>query len=365
MSNGETLTFDIQKNPNPATASEREALLQNPGFGRIFTDHMATIRYSQDRGWHGAKIEPRKALALDPATVVLHYAQEIFEGMKAYHLPDGGAALFRPSANARRFHNSAERLAMPTLPEDLFVESVRELVKIDRAWIPTAEGSSLYLRPFMIGTEVALGTKPSAEYIYCVIASPVASFFKGGGSAVTLWLSENYTRAAPGGTGAAKCGGNYAASLSALAEGQREGCDQVVFLDAVEKRWIEELGGMNIFFVFKDGSLQTPPLTGTILPGITRDSLIKLARDMGLTVREEPYSIEQWQADAESGRLSEAFACGTAAVVTPIGRLKGRKHTFTIGDGNAGATTQRLKAALTDIQFGRAPDKNEWLDRLF
>jgi branched-chain amino acid aminotransferase len=365
MSTGETLTFDIQKNPNPATASEREALLQNPGFGRIFTDHMVTIRYSQDRGWHSAKIEPRKALALDPATVVLHYAQEIFEGMKAYHLPDGGAALFRPSANARRFQNSAERLAMPRLPEELFVESVRELVKIEREWIPTAEGASLYLRPFLIGTEVALGTKPSAEYIYCVIASPVASFFKGGGSAVTLWVSENFTRAAPGGTGAAKCGGNYAASLAALAEGQREGCDQVVFLDAVEKRWIEELGGMNVFFVFDDGSLQTPPLTGTILPGITRDSLIKLGRDMGLTVREEPYSIERWQADAESGRLRESFACGTAAVVTPIGKVKGRKHSFTIGDGNAGATTQRLKAALTDIQFGRAPDKNEWLDRLF
>lgn len=181
MSTGETLTFDIQKNPNPATASEREALLQNPGFGRIFTDHMATIRYSQDRGWHSAKIEPRKALALDPATVVLHYAQEIFEGMKAYHLPDGGAALFRPSANARRFQNSAERLAMPRLPEELFVQSVRELVKIDREWIPTAEGASLYLRPFLIGTEVALGTKPSAEYIYCVIASPVASFSRAAG----------------------------------------------------------------------------------------------------------------------------------------------------------------------------------------
>jgi len=365
MSKGDALTFDIEKHTQPATASERETLLQNPGFGRIFTDHMVTIRYSQDRGWHSAKIEPRKALALDPATVVLHYAQEIFEGMKAYHLPDGGAALFRPSANARRFHNSAERLAMPTLPEDLFVESVRELVKIDRDWIPTAEGASLYLRPFMIGSEAALGTRPATDYLYCVIASPVASYFKGGASAVTLWLSENFTRAAPGGTGAAKCGGNYAASLSALAEGQREGCEQVVFLDAVEKRWIEELGGMNIFFVFEDGSLQTPPLTGTILPGITRDSLIKLGRDMGLTVREEPYAIDQWQADVESGRLREAFACGTAAVVTPIGKLKGRKHDFTIGDGNAGPTTLRLKAALTDIQFGRAPDKHEWLDRLF
>ena len=200
--------FDIRVSASAVPAAQRAQMLVAPGFGSVFTDHMATIHYSQDRGWHSAKIEPRKALALDPATVVLHYAQEIFEGMKAYHLPDGGAALFRPSANARRFHNSAERLAMPTLPEDLFVESVRELVKIDREWIPTAEGSSLYLRPFMIGSEAALGTRPATDYLYCVIASPVASYFKGGASAVTLWLSENFTRAAPGGTGAAKCGGN-------------------------------------------------------------------------------------------------------------------------------------------------------------
>lgn len=286
MGDSGKLTFDVEKNPTPVSTSEREALLQNPGWGRVFTDHMVTIRYSKERGWHDWKIEPRKALDLDPATMVLHYALEIFEGMKAYRLPDGGATLFRPDANARRFRDSAERLAMAQLPEDLFVESVRALVRIDRDWIPSSEGASLYLRPFQIGTEVALGTKPASDYLYCVVASPVASYFKGGASAVTLWVSENYTRAAPGGTGAAKCGGNYAASLAAQAEGLREGCDQVVFLDAVEKRWVEELGGMNIFFVFEDGSLQTPPLTGTILPGITRDSLIKLARDMGLTVRE-------------------------------------------------------------------------------
>ena len=182
---------------------------------------------------------------------------------------------------------------------------------------------------------------------------------------MTLWVSETYTRAAPGGTGAAKCGGNYAASLLAQAEGQREGCDQVVFLDAVEQRWVEELGGMNVFFVFDDGSLQTPPLTGTILPGITRDSLIKLARDLVHTVREEPYAIDQWQADAQSGRLREAFACGTAAVVTPIGQVKGRKYGFTIGNGGPGLITQQLKTTLTDIQFGRAPDPHGWLDRLF
>lgn len=365
MTESDARNFLFEKNPTPVAAKEREALLKDPGFGRVFTDHMATIRYSEGRGWHDAKIEPRAAFDLDPATLVLHYAQEIFEGMKAYRLPDGGAALFRPDANARRFRNSANRLAMAPLPEELFVESVRALVRTDRDWIPAADGASLYLRPFMIATEVVLGVKPSANYLYCVIASPVGSYFKGGASAVTLWVSENYTRAAPGGTGEAKCGGNYAASLPAQAEAIREGCEQVVFLDAVERRFIEELGGMNVFFVFDDGSLQTPPLTGTILPGVTRDSLITLARDLGLTVREEPYAIDQWQADAESGWLTEAFACGTAAVVTPIGRVKGRKHSFTIGEGGAGPVATRLKAALLDIQNGRAADPHGWLDRLF
>ncbi|GJD66041.1 Branched-chain-amino-acid aminotransferase [Methylobacterium frigidaeris] len=206
--------------------------------------------------------------------------------------------------------------------------------------------------------------RPSSSFLYCVIASPVTAYFKAGAAPVTLWVSETFTRAAPGGTGAAKCGGNYAASLAAQAEGLREGCEQVVFLDALERRWVEELGGMNVFFVFDDGSLQTPPLTGTILPGITRDSLITLARDMGLTVREEPYAIDQWQADARSGRVGEAFACGTAAVVSPIGRVKGRRHEFAIGDGRSGPVTERLRSALTDIQFGRAPDPHGWLDRV-
>lgn len=365
MTESQAKTFLFEKNQNPLAASEREALLENPGFGRVFTDHMVTIRYSEGRGWHDGRIEARRAFDLDPATVVFHYAQEIFEGMKAYRLPNGGAALFRPDANARRFRNSALRLAMAPLPEDMFVQSVRELVRVDRDWIPSADGAALYLRPFMISTEVLLGVKPSSDYIYCVIASSVGSYFKGGAPAVTLWVSENYTRAAPGGTGEAKCGGNYAASLAAQAEATREGCEQVIFLDAVERRYVEELGGMNVFFVFDDGSLQTPPLTGTILPGITRDSLITLARGLGLTVREEPYAIDRWEADAKSGRLTEAFACGTAAVVTPIGHVKGRKYNFTIGSGGAGQATGKLKAALLDIQNGRAPDPHGWIDRLF
>ncbi|WP_076998288.1 branched-chain amino acid aminotransferase [Variovorax sp. KK3] len=364
MSNDGKSTFSIERNTQPVAAAERAQLLQDPAFGRVFTDHMATARYSAERGWHDAKIEARRDFTLNPATLVLHYAQEIFEGLKAYRLADGGAALFRPDANARRFRNSATRLAMAPLPEELFIESVRELVRIDRDWIPSSDGAALYLRPFMIATEVLVGVKPSSEYLYCVIASPVGSYFKGGAPAVTIWVSDNYTRAAPGGTGDAKCGGNYAASLAAQAEASREGCDQVVFLDAVERRWVEELGGMNVFFVFDDGSLQTPPLGGTILPGITRESLIVLARDMGLTVREEPYAIDQWQADAASGKLREAFACGTAAVVTPIGKVKGRRHEITIGDGGAGPVTGRLKAALLGIQQGRTPDPHGWMTLL-
>jgi branched-chain amino acid aminotransferase len=361
-----TPVLAFEKNANAVPASEREAALQNPGFGRVFTDHMVTIRYNEERGWHDAKISARSTFPIDPATLVLHYGQEIFEGLKAYRQPDGGATLFRPDANARRFRNSAKRLAMAELPDELFLASVRELSRVDRDWIPSAEGSSLYLRPFMIADDVFLGVKPSSSYLYTVVACPVGAYFKGGASAaVTIWVSDFYTRASPGGTGEAKCGGNYAASLSAQAEAIAEGCDQVVFLDAVERRWIEELGGMNVFFVFDDGSLQTPPLGGTILPGITRDSLIKLARDQGLVVREAPYSIDQWQEDAKSGRLAEAFACGTAAVVTPIGTVKGRKHNFTIGNGEAGAVTTRLKSALIDIQNGKAEDKFGWLDRLF
>jgi len=356
-------TFQFKSNLSPVDAGRREALLEAPGFGRVFTDHIATIQYSEECGWHSAKIGPREPFSLDPATLVFHYAQEIYEGMKAYRMPDGGSALFRPDANARRFRNSAERLAMPALPDNLFIESVRELVRVDRAWIPSTSGSTLYLRPFMIATEVVLGVKPSSEYLYCVVATPVGPYFKGG--SVTLWVSENFSRAAPGGTGEAKCGGNYAASLAAQAEAIQQGCEQVVFLDAIERRWVEELGGMNVFFVFDDGSLQTPPLTGTILPGITRASLITLACDMGLTVREEPYEIDQWEADAKSGRLLEAFACGTAAVVTPIGKVKGRKHGFTVGDGGMGPVTARLKSVLLGIQNGCAPDHHGWLDRLF
>jgi branched-chain amino acid aminotransferase len=358
------MNFAFDPNPAPVAANERAAMLADPGFGRVFTDHMALIRYNAEKGWHEAQITARKPLVLDPATAVLHYAQEIFEGMKAYKLADGGMALFRPDANAARFRASAQRMAMAELPEDLFIESVKALVCADRDWFPDVDGGSLYLRPFMIASEVFLGVKPSAEYLYLVIASPAGNYFKGGIPAISLMVSQDYTRAAPGGTGAAKCGGNYATSLVAQAQAIKMGFDQVVYLDAAERRWVEELGGMNLFFVFEDGSLQTPPLGGTILPGITRDALLTLARDEGLTVREERYAIDQWRADAISGRLTESFACGTAAVVTPVGSVTSSEGKFTIGAGGPGQTTQRLRDRLVSIQRGTATDPYGWVQRI-
>ena len=358
------ITFAHDPNPAPVAANERAAMLADPGFGRVFTDHMVLIRYTEALGWHDAQVTARKPLMLDPATAVLHYAQEIFEGMKAYKLADGSMALFRPDANAARFRASAQRMAMAELPEDLFIESVKALVRADRDWFPAVDGGSLYLRPFMIASEVFLGVKPSAEYLYLVIASPAGNYFKSGAPAISLWVSQEYTRAAPGGTGAAKCGGNYATSLVAQAQAIELGFDQVVYLDATERRWVEELGGMNLFFVFEDGSLQTPPLSGTILPGITRDALLTLARDEGLVVREEPYAIDQWRADAISGRLTESFACGTAAVVTPVASVTGSEGKFTIGAGGPGQTTQRLRDRLVGIQRGMSADPYGWVQRI-
>ncbi|RBP13756.1 branched-chain amino acid aminotransferase [Roseiarcus fermentans] len=355
--------FTRRQHPSPVAANVRATLLEDPGFGRVFTDHMATIRWTQDEGWRDAEIRPREPFLIDPAAAVLHYAQEIFEGLKAYRLSDGGVALFRPEQNARRFQASAERLAMPALPEAAFLKSIEELIEADVAWVPGGDGS-LYLRPFMFAAEPFLGVRPAAEYWYVVIASPVGAYFKGGKKAVTVWLSDDYTRAAPGGTGAAKCGGNYAASLVAQAEAMKHGCDQVVFLDAAERKYVEELGGMNVFLVYEDGSLQTPPLGGTILPGVTRDAIITLAKAEGRAVREERFSFAQWKADAEAGKIRESFACGTAAVVTPIGEIKAAEGGFVIGNGGGGAVAEALRAKLVGIQRGDVPDTHGWVRRV-
>ncbi|MEU4422679.1 branched-chain amino acid aminotransferase [Actinoplanes sp. NPDC024001] len=364
MSGGDNLEFEIRPNPAPVGDAERAALLANPGFGRIFTDHMVTVRYADGKGWYDPRVEARAPIPMDPASAVLHYAQEIFEGLKAYTLPDGGVAMFRPDANAARFNQSAERMAMPALPVETFLRSLHEIIEIDRKWIPPGEEGSLYLRPFAYASEVFLGVRPATEYLYLVIASPVGPYFSGGVKPVHIWVSPDYTRAAPGGTGAAKCGGNYAAGLSAQAEAAEHGCDQVVYLDAVERKYIDELGGMNVFLVFDDGSLATPPLTGTILPGITRDSVIKLAQRAGRRVEERPISLDEWREGAASGRVREAFACGTAAVITPIGTIKSEDGEFTVADGGSGEVTMGLRKELVDIQRGRAEDPFGWVHRV-
>lgn len=359
------MDFEHIPHAAPVPSASRDDALANPGFGTLFTDHMVEIDYDANKGgWHSAKVCPRQPISLDPAAAVLHYAQEIFEGLKAYRHEDGGIALFRPDANARRFNQSADRMAMPHLPEEMFLESIRRLIAVDKDWFPTVEGGSLYLRPFMFASEAFLGVRPAKQYKYLLIASPAGNYFKSGAPAVKIWVSRDYVRAAPGGTGAAKTGGNYAASLVPQAEAIEKGYDQVVFLDAAERKWIEELGGMNLFFVFDDGSVVTPPLTGTILPGITRDSLIQLLREEGLAVREEPYSIDQWRDDAQSGRLVETMACGTAAVVTPVGTVAGPDGEFTIGGGGPGQITSKLRDKLVGIQRGRVEDSHGWVMRL-
>ncbi|ALM53702.1 branched-chain amino acid aminotransferase [Halomonas huangheensis] len=361
-----TQGFSLEPNANPKPANIRATTLENPGFGRFFTDHMAHVRWTSDAGWHGHRVCPYGPLTLDPAASVLHYAQEIFEGIKAYRHADGSVWTFRPEKNAARFRASARRLALPELSDDDFVGAIKALVAQDVDWVPTpaseADESSLYLRPFMIASEAFLGVRPANEVDFYVIASPVAAYFKGGVKPVSIWLSSNYKRASQGGTGFAKCGGNYAASLVAQREAAEHGCDQVAFLDAAENTWIEELGGMNLFFVTRDGRLVTPRLTGTILDGVTRDSLLQLARDEGLTPEERPISIDEWRDGVASGEIIEVFACGTAAVITPIGKLISEDATLEHPQGNEVAA--RLRKRLLDIQYGRAEDVHGWLTKL-
>ncbi|MFI6415439.1 branched-chain amino acid aminotransferase [Streptomyces sp. NPDC050585] len=353
-------TIELKPSSNPLSAAQREAILANPGFGRHFTDHMVTIKWTEGRGWHDAQLTPYAPLSLDPANMTLHYAQEIFEGLKAYRRPDGSVSLFRPEANAERFQRSARRLAMPELPVETFVEACDALVRQDEAWVPPHGGEeSLYLRPFMIATEVGLGVRPANEYLFIVIASPAGAYFPGGVKPVSVWLSENYVRAVPGGMGFAKTGGNYAASLLAQAEAAAEGCDQVVWLDALEHKWVEEMGGMNLYFVYGN-KIVTPELTGSLLAGITRDSLLQVARDLGYESEEGRVSTEQWRRDTENGTLTEVFACGTAAVITPVGTVKSASGEWTQGDGRPGEVTLKLRRALLDIQTGAAEDTHGW-----
>jgi branched-chain amino acid aminotransferase len=364
----QALPFTRTSNLRPATPERVAEVLAAPGFGKHFTDHMVTIDWNQEQGWHGAEVGPYRGIELDPATSVFHYAQEIFEGLKAYRRPDGTIASFRPDANAARFRQSATRLAMPELPDELFLESLRELVAVDDRWVPDRPDESLYLRPFMIATGVGLGVNaPSTSYKYVLIASPAGPYFTGGVRPVKVWLCTEYVRAAPGGTGFAKCGGNYAAAFVAQAQAVAEGCDQVVWLDAVERRWVEEMGGMNLCFVLGSGSearLVTPELSGSLLPGVTRSSLLELAEQLGYPVEERRFSTEEWEKKAATGELTEVFACGTAAVITPVGTVKSAEGEFTMSGGEPGPVTMRLREALTAIQHGTAPDPNGWMTAL-
>ncbi len=363
------LPLQVVPSARPVDAVRRTEILADPGFGQHFTDHMLSISWKRGQGWHEATLGPFKPLQLHPSAAVLHYSQSIFEGLKAFNLDDGGLAVFRPDANAARFQRSAARMAMPALPEDAFVAAVEALVSIDRAWVPSGGDQSLYLRPFMFATEAFLGVRPAHEYLCLFIASPSAAYFPQGVRPVTVWLSEDYIRAAPGGCGAAKTGGNYAASLLAQEQAAVEGCDQVVWLDAVERSTVEEMGGMNLFFVFDRGAgseieLVTPELTGTLLAGITRDALITLAGAHGYAVSERRITVDEWRNRAADGSLREAFACGTAAVITPIGRARSTGGDFTIGDGEPGPITMALREELLAIQHGSVADRYGWIHRI-
>lgn len=362
----EGLPLTVVPSDQPRSDDERAKILANPGFGTNFTDHMVLVRWTEDQGWHDAKVQAYQPFSIDPASAVLHYAQEIFEGLKAYRRSDGTTATFRPDANAERFNNSARRLAMPELPPEAFIAACDALTLIDKDWVPSEGEMSLYLRPFMFANEVFLGVRPSKEYYFCVIASPAAAYFGGGVSGVSVYASEDYVRAVPGGTGEAKCGGNYAASLLAQAQAAAEGCDQVVWLDGVEHKYVEEMGGMNLFFVYGDGDdveLVTPDLTGSLLPGITRRSLIEAAGDLGYKVTERKISLADWRDDVRAGKITETFACGTAAVITPVYTVKARTGDFEIG-AEPGPVTMRLREYLLGIQHGTAEDTHGWIHEI-
>ncbi len=359
--------FELKPTSTPMPAADRVARMADLGFGRVFTEHMVTIRYRAPDGWGRGLLSPYAPILLDPAASVLHYGQAIFEGFKAYRQPDGGIATFRPAANGQRFNNSAARLAMPALPIERFVEAADLLIRQERDWVPPNVGESLYLRPLMIATEAALGVRPAKEYLFLLFGSPSGSYFTHGVKPLTVWLSKEYSRAAPGGTGEAKCAGNYAASLIAQQQALDAGCQQVVWLDSVHKRFVEEMGGMNLFFVYKDGAtsrIVTPKLTGTLLPGITRDSLLTIAEDLGYTSGEGMISIEDWARDVENGTLSEVFACGTAAVITPVGEVRFNGGGWLVNDGQTGPVAQHLRDALLAVQHGTTPDAHHFMHRV-
>ncbi|AKV55285.1 branched-chain amino acid aminotransferase [Bifidobacterium actinocoloniiforme DSM 22766] len=357
-------TFEVVPNEHPASDEQREAMIDKPAFGQLFSDSMVRMTWKQDGGWSDRKVEAYGPLKLDPAATVLHYAQEVFEGLKAYHHADGSIWLFRPDANAERFQNSSKRLALPALSTEDFLGSVAALVKQDAAWVPTRREYTLYLRPFMYASECYLGVRAPHQVDYCAIASPSGPYFPGGVKPVSIWVEDRWFRTGPGGTGFAKCGGNYAASLVGENRGAQHGCEQVCFVDAASGTYLEELGGMNMFTVHKDGHLETPSLTGTILPGVTRRSVIQLAQDEGHAVTETMIGLTDLLDDIRSGEVTEVFACGTAAIITPIGRFKSENFDETVADGGSGPLTMHLRDELLGIQLGEGEDPHNWMWRV-
>lgn len=330
------------------------------GFGRTFTNHMFSQRWTRERGWHDAVIGPYRPLTLDPGAAVLHYSQEIFEGTKAYRRPDGNVNLFRPWENAKRFNRSATRMAMPHVDIESHVEAMIELVRLEQAWTPSQPGATLYIRPVMIATETTLEVRACNEYLHYIILSPVGPYFAGGSKPVSVHIEPEQVRAVRGGTGDAKTGGNYAASLVISEKARALGFQQVLWLDGVERRYVEEVGAMNIAFVYNGNHIRTPALTGSILPGVTRDSVLRLAPELGYITSEDRIEVNEMLRDLERGEVTEVFGIGTAAVIAPVGRFGYREREYVISSGQGGPVAQRLHTTLTDIQFGRAPDPYGW-----
>ncbi|WP_311767109.1 branched-chain amino acid aminotransferase [Streptomyces rhizosphaericus] len=361
----ETIRFVGRAHHRVASDQEREVLLNAPEFGRVFTDHMVSMRWSVERGWHGLESGPREPIAVDPSCMGLHYGQSIFEGLKAYRKPDGTVSLFRPYDHARRFQESAGRIAMPTLPESLFVAAAEELLRLDERWLGFAPERSLYIRPVMFATEASLGLRPAREYVCILTASPAVT---PSAQPVSAWVCEDFVRAARGGSGSAKAAGNYAPGLLAQTDAQARGFDQIVWLDAEERRWVEEMATMNLFFVHDDGSdkkIVTPRLTDSILSGVTRRSLLQLSQDMGFRPEERRVSLAEWWTEALAGRLTETFGCGTAGAILPLASAASRDRQWVIGDGKEGPVTRSLRTKLADLQSGMAPDPYGWMHPVF
>ena len=347
------IKYELTKNPKAKPDPK------NLAFGKYYTDHMFILNYIEGKGWHDARIVPYGPISLDPAAMVLHYAQESFEGLKAYRTPDGGIQLFRPDKNAERMINTNKRMCLPTLPVEDFVQAVKALVETEKDWVPSEPETSLYLRPFVISTEPHLGVRPASTYLFIIIASPVGAYYEEGMNPVKIFVEDEYVRATPGGTGFTKCGGNYAASLISQVKAHDLGYSQVLWLDGVERKYVEEVGSMNCFFKI-DGTVYTAPTVGTVLPGVTRMSCIELLKKWGYKVSEERLPIVDIMKAGAEGKLEEVFGTGTAAVISPVGELRYEDQVAVINDFKTGELTQRLYDTITGIQWGKLPDDMGW-----